>query len=412
MFFRWNKKRLSIWILLFLQLILILLFVAIKPESENSTLRTKVSFVTSKNTGKSSQNSTYHTSNSEIYLKLVNTHENYANFNTSLCFINGTDVTSMNRLKNSIWKCECLNGYHGNDCGQPEVIWRAFLAYRKPLTIKGPRKYQRRVIYVFEVRSFMKTLTDIKTNEFLDVIDLFVMYEMNQSNSDLKKYVEAEFLNKYSNKILFLSIKNVTKLWFSIKSVIKNINNDDLILTSDLNDIPNKLAVNFLKFYDNWPEPISFRLRWSVYGFFWIHPNKTLLKGGLCSVGYLRKALNSDISLLNSNKTISNAKGLKIGDLNHFGGWSCEFCVEESSQIIEMMYKNVTNQKNVVFPEKTIDTGYIEELIENGIYINGKTELLRARRYQEAYFAPKNVLENNWKYDFLLINLYSKLDYY
>lgn len=409
MIIRRGYRKSFLWTVFFLQVCLVSLYFYFWPTlTSNYThnLNNKVSFVSSSESG-ISNNVTYLTINNQIQLKYVNTRDKYINFNTSLCFENGTDVTSMQRSKNPNWKCECLKGWHGVDCGQPEIIWRALLAHRKPVQIRGPRKYQRRIIYVFEANRLTKTLTGIRVHELYAIVDLFVLYESKEENY-LKDSLDKGFLKEYYNKILYLRSDKVNKLWFSIQSVITNIRNEDIIIVNDVNDIPNKLVLGFLKLYDMWPEPISFRLRWNVYGFFWTHPQKTVLKGGACTIAYFKKFLNTDISLLTNNKTFTNSKGLIVGDLNHFGGWLCEYCAEDTTTIIDFLYRNTSN----IVPSQKIDGAYIEELIENGVYVDGKTELHRARRYQEPYYAPNYVLKYDWKYDFLLINLYSKLDYY
>lgn len=413
MIVRWIHTRLSLWIILFLQvLLLIVMFFYLQRHNFDETdqrFETKVSFLKSKDE-KKINNISYLTSSDNVYLKYISTNDSYVNFNASLCFTNGTDTNSMQRLKNLKWNCDCTSGWHGKDCGQPEVVWRAFLAHRRPFTIKGPRKYHRRIIYIFEVNELTKTLTEIRVNELHTVVDMFILFEVAEQDY-LKRNLNNEFLKQHHSKILYINSNRPKDIWSVTRNVINNIKNDDIVLISNSSDIPNKLALNFLKIYDKWPEPISFRLKWSVYGFFWTHPKKTLLKGGASTVLYLKKMLSNDIGALSDNKTITNSKGLIIGDLNHFGGWLCEFCVEESKQIIELLYRNVSNEPITINVEK-IDSEYIEDLIENGIYLNGKTELVRTRHYQDPYYAPTYIMETSWKYDFLFINLHSKLDYY
>lgn len=413
MYFRWNNRRVCMWILLFLQVFLIATFIYIqKNKLEKSTTRPqdKVSFLSSLTNVMNVNNISYLTLNDKVHLKRTSTSSRYVNFNTSMCFINGTDLKVMQRSNDVNWSCECINGWHGIDCGQPEVIWRAFLTSRKSINIRGPRKYHRRVIYVCEVDKYSKLLTEIRVNELQHVVDLFVLFETKNSQY-LKEAMNNGFLKEFHHTILYANNDHAKKLWWLKQNVIKNLENDDIIFISNSSDIPNKLVIDFLRIYDNWQEPINFRLRWSVYGFFWTHPWKTTLKGGACTYAYLKKYLNSDILALVNNKTFLSGKGLTVGDLNHFGGWLCEFCIEEPAIIVDLLYKNVSNQPIRIQTEK-IDTSYIEDLIENGIYLDGKTELVRSRRYQESYYAPRFVEENNWKYDFLYTNLYSKLDYY
>lgn len=203
-------------------------------------------------------------------------------------------------------------------------------------------------------------------------------------------------------------------LWKKVKGRLKNLRNDDIILSSNSNEIPNRDALIFLKFYDQWPQPIKFRLRWSVFGFFWMHPSRTIISGGACTVSFLKEMFNNKLSLLTDNKTLSSQiyKGIILGDLNHYGGWFCEYC-NDPAQIVEFLAskpKNVINWDRI--DKQKIDNSYIEDLIENGVYIDGKTQLVKAHKYRDSYFAPRFVNDHNWRYDFLLINFYSKLDYY
>lgn len=402
-----NRRRFVCTLLLLcFQVILLFTFIYVGKDLDGYPNLNSVQFLSTKD-AKRDNSFVYHTVSSKIYLRFSNTRHSYTNFNTSLCFTIGTDLKSMQRI-NTNWNCECLPGWHGNDCGQPEVIWRALLAYQRPLTIKGPRKFERRIINVVKVDWYTKHLTELMFNELDNVVDLFVLYG-NGSNY-LQQALNNGYLKQFHNKILYIDVR-LEKLFHVLQNVIRNIQSDDLILTTDYNDIPNKLSLIFMKYYDNWPEPVNFRLKWTVYGFFWMHPKRTILRGGASTMGYLNKSLSCDITALNGNMTIGSSKGLKIGDLNHHGGWYCEYCVEESSRIIDILYRTSLGQALILNKSK-IDTNYVEELIENGLYIDGKTELLRVPRYSENYFAPNYAITNDWKYDFLLINLYSKLDYY
>lgn len=390
-------------------LVLIYFYTQLRPNQQ--TPKNGVKFVRNEDYFTDSQ-TTYHTLKSNIILKTVSTRESYIDFNSSLCFKNGTDLDSMKISRGINWKCSCLHGWHGNDCGLPEVMWRAVLTSKKPYKIKGPRTFERRLIYLFRVNKFSEYLADLRINDLGAIVDLFILYEDENSNF-LQHKLDNKFCKEYQHKILYVQ-DDTENLWKKVKNYLKNIRNDDIILSSDLYELPNKEALIFLKFHDNWPQPIKFRYRWSVFGFFWKHPEKTITGGGACTVSFLKESFNNKIAFLTDNKTLSSAayKGLTLGDLNHYGGWYCEYC-NDPANIVEFLS---TKPKNVINWDKIdhqkVDSSYIEDLIENGVYIDGKTGLTRAHMYHDNYFAPKFVLEHNWKYDFLVINFYSKADYY
>ncbi|CAH0560669.1 unnamed protein product [Brassicogethes aeneus] len=407
MYPRPNCRKLFLGLLIVAQIILVgtFLYIQIKEAEERSE---SVTFL--KNVDIVEQHSvTYHTVNSKINLRSIGGRYSFIDFNSSVCFKNGTDLLSMNRTKNLQWQCNCLPGWHGIDCGQPEVFWRAMLANRKPVQIKGPRVFERRIIYVFKVDTFSESVADIRVNELSDIVDLFILYE-NEGDNFLMNKLNNNFLKEFHSKILYVN-SNLSKVWKKVKSILKNLRSEDLLVTSNNSEIINKNALSFAKFYDNWPQPLRFRLRWSVFGFFWIHPGKTIITAGACTVSYLKQNLQDRLDFLIDNRTLSNSvyKGIILGDLNHFGGWYCEFCTE-ATKIVENIKKN--NELIDWNKVKNIDNNFVEDLIENGIYVDSKTELIRGHRYSDNYFAPKFVTDYGWKYDYLVINFYSKLDYY
>ncbi|CAH1174201.1 unnamed protein product [Phaedon cochleariae] len=409
--FRLNLRKVSIGILLFGQLFLLFLYFYSQQSPIFQTTDSRISFLKSEDYENELQ-TTYHSLNSNIILKSIKTRQSYIDFNSSLCFTNGSDLNSMRLSTGGKWKCECLPGWHGTDCGQPEVLWRAILSSRKPVKIRGPRTFERRLIYVFKVDRFSEYVADIRINELGPIIDLFILYEDDNADFLLHK-LGNKFCKEYQHKILYMQ-GDGTNLWKKVKPFLKNLRNDDIILSSGLNEIPNKDALIFLKFYDHWPQPIKFRYRWSVFGFFWVHPSKTITGGGACTISFLKESFNNKLSLLTDNKTLSSPlyRGLILGDLNHYGGWYCEFC-NDPLRIVDFLStksKNVINWDRV--NHQKIDSSFVEDLIENGVYMDGKSELWKAHKYHDNYFAPKFVLEHDWKYDFLLVNFYSKLDYY
>jgi len=48
----------------------------------------------------------------------------------------------------------------------------------------------------------------------------------------------------------------------------------------------------------------------------------------------------------------------------------------------------------------------MQQLIANGVHIDGTTQLLRLREQSEKYFAPEEALLHSSQYGQLLVNLY------
>lgn len=160
---RLNLKFISIWIIIILQIFAALTYFYLQSESADENTN-KISFFNSIKNDENTQ-PTYHTLSNIIILKSFSTRESYVDFNSSLCFKNGTDLISMKISKKINWKCKCLPEWHGNDCGQPEVLWRALLTNKKTIKIKGPRTFQRRLIYFFKFSKCSEHVADIRINE-------------------------------------------------------------------------------------------------------------------------------------------------------------------------------------------------------------------------------------------------------
>lgn len=294
------------------------------------------------------------------------------------------------------------------------MLFRALLAKKQPLQLKGPTPFERRLIYIFKYDKSSETVVDIRITSLGDIIDLFIIYE-NGSN-DFEGQLKNKMFKQWHHKILYIPNNTMSNIWEVVEPKIKNLREDDYVISTSVNEIPDRASLIFLKFYHGVPEPIHFRFKWSVYGFFWIYPKKTVISGGACTVSYLRSTLNSDLRALNYNNisaTNLSQKGIVLGDLNHTGGWFCEYCAPPE-EIIEYLTRN--SSRHLINWEKIgtnkITHKYIENLIEMGVYIDGKTELERGHRYSDRDFAPPYVLENDFKFDFLLINFYSQNDYY
>ncbi|KAH1027876.1 beta-1,4-mannosyl-glycoprotein 4-beta-N-acetylglucosaminyltransferase [Dendroctonus ponderosae] len=406
------RNRLVLLSLILVQLCLITsYFLFYKSESRKKL--NKIAFLPKVYASDKTNQKTYYTLKDIIDLKKICSKKVFLDFNTSMCFTEGTDIKAMSVIKGINWKCNCLPGWHGPDCGFPEVLFRALLTKKQPVKPKGPVPFERRLIYLFKYDKSSENLADIRIMAFGDIIDLFIVYE--NGNNHFETLIKNSMFKEWQHKILYIANCTEKNIWKLAESQISNLMGDDYVISSPSNEIPDRSSLIFMKFYENIPEPIYFRLKWSVFGFFWIHPKKTVISGGACTVSYLRNELNNDLNTLTSSKTIATfaSKGILLGDLNHTGGWFCEYCASPQD-IIEFFTSNSSKQLinwNQIGTDK-ITHKFIENLIELGLYIDGKSELGRGHRYSDIDFAPPYVINNDFKYDFLLINFYSQNDDY
>ncbi|XP_069685165.1 beta-1,4-mannosyl-glycoprotein 4-beta-N-acetylglucosaminyltransferase [Periplaneta americana] len=471
MYYRVDFKLCMLWILLVLQVLLVIYYLLMAPSSymfEHSTSTPKehefpfysssksypIKFVAPSSPKTASHHKEwqgYLTEANRLPLPNIMTSNYFVKLNNETeCFVLGTDVgyTKRRHARHmDSTRCECKKGWHGKDCGQPEVIWRAFIASRQKI-IPRRRSRPRRIIHGFPVIGLETTLAEIKLQELADVVDCFIVAESNRTATGhfkplnfRDKLQDKEFLpDDIRQKLLYipLSISSYTSskavnhsgiysksirryLWLRGKAALTNLRSDDLYVDStDAFEIPNPKALLFFKLYDGWPQPVAFRLRWSAYGFFWQHPKKTVTTPGAYTVGVMEDIFHNAARIsgnvipgVEESDVSLSVYELVVGDLNHYGGWYCSWCLQPND-IVTMLQWTPHDNSPINWEKvssKKIDTSYIEDLIGVGLWLDGVTGLIRKSYYRDLYFAPEYVVNNTWKYDFLYTNFYNKLDY-
>lgn len=383
--------------------------------------------------------------------------------------------------------CKCQPNYHGRDCGQPEVVWRAFMTARLSrknvgqsiigrIIKMGRTKVSRppRIFNIIEATAISLSTVEMQFMELNEIVDLFVLCDqitsdIRTSKDHLFSYHQSSyhhsndmFLKKYKHKIMIIqsSLKCTPKLMYKhLTRLINAISKDseaklsqiaeDIVLFSRADEIVNRQAIAYLKWYSDWSEsqPIRFRLKHTVYGFYWQHPNYTVLASFACQMHVLNEMYNGDPERVLQE----NSVGMTIGDLNHYGGWYCQYCYESPAHIVERLRSdkelmainrvtytankrvksdvsdnriwkwhngiadgddgdNVDNSDNNHQKPTTIDANYIQTLISAGLFVDHKTNLLRLHRYSDKYYAPKYVCTENSKYQSMLTNMYAHYD--
>lgn len=341
--------------------------------------------------------------------------------------------------------CDCLPDWHGRDCGQPEVIWRALLTTKTTFQIKDPsREEPHRLVYMLEGTFLNLDLVELQIQSVSKVVDYFILFlKRHQTSSKeikLLKFRIKQVLPK-KNYLLYhckfasitdCSAAEVYRLFRQQQLLTNAIKSTDIFILTDDKTILGHRALNFIKYYASDRIPIiRFRLKFTVYGFYWQHPIKTYLTGLISSFQNIDNTdANPNLLLTQVTSQQQQQSSLVIGDLNHFGGWFCKYCQEPDEIINELQLTSSLNlsapfsvspppypiQKKVLFPlnkrhSSHIDVAYIQQLISTGIYLkDGQTQLEKVRRYTDKYYAPHYASEQSWKYGHLLINIYESLE--
>lgn len=376
---------------------------------------------------------------------------------TTYCFRNGSvDIESLDFDECT---CKCHLQYHGKDCGQPEVVWRAFITARlsskkvierytnEAVAIEPPQRQQPfRIFYLIHSTALSLTTVEIQMMDLMDLVDVFILcdeirnrtVEMNAETLKYRRFryhqTSSEhrsdfFLKRFKTKILILETRQkCTPKWMyrtfrhKLDKFYPNITNgNDILLFSSHDEILNRQAVMYTKWYNDWTrnQPIKFRLKYNVYGFYWQHPDQTVLRSGACQLHVMDEIFRGDpLRMQNSTET-----GLIFGDLNHSGGWFCQYCYESSIHIVQKL--QMDRAMNVFGGAKSaneasgykmqqqpsiVDANYIELLISAGLFIDGKLNLIRLHRFSDQYYAPAFVTDTSWKYESLLTNTYAHYD--
>jgi beta-1,4-mannosyl-glycoprotein beta-1,4-N-acetylglucosaminyltransferase len=189
-----------------------------------------------------------------------------------------------------------------------------------------------------------------------------------------------------------------------LKSILgREIKPLDVIIYGSPDEILSRKSIEFLKWHKNeWLHVLTFRLKWNVYGFFFQHPDRTNLRAK--AIHYQLLDYIGDFDKITS----SSENTFIVGDLNHYGGWYCEFCHQVSDIVSMINHDDIIKSHNHLSP--VINKEFVENLIRDGKYVNLKVNLIKQHNYDEdKYFLPKTVRNNRWKFENLISNYYGRL---
>ncbi|KAL7741590.1 hypothetical protein ACLKA6_019361 [Drosophila palustris] len=328
-------------------------------------------------------------------------------------------------------QCLCDSGWHGRDCGQPEIIWRALMThsraskrggYEAPLKLhEASATSVKRLYYMLNLGDWEHInleLLHLQLRTLIEVVDFFLIYYYvrDSKNHLIGRQLERNLNSMLSSNYVLYKCKGLGhvncsgaaayghfrhQLW-TLCSV--QVQATDLILYGDRETVFSPAALKYLKYYASDVLPLRFRLKHNIYGFYWQHPRRTRLSGVISSLVHMHSA-QMDPQRLERQAIYT------LGDLNHYGGWSCELCMS-SEQIVHMLQTSSVDSGSIPvrLPNKTrsarIDANYVQKLMGTGVYLDGSTQLLRLRQQSEKYFAPDTAILHSSQFGQLLYNMY------
>ncbi|EEC01072.1 beta-1,4-mannosyl-glycoprotein beta-1,4-N-acetylglucosaminyl-transferase, putative [Ixodes scapularis] len=373
------------------------------------------------------------------------------NANGGSCFTYGTNSSVSNN------SCVCLQGWNGDTCSVPQVLWMdrgVRRWYAQGIIKRRPRP--RMIINLFMFNHEIDML-DIRIHVLGDAVDYYVVCESNYTffgspkQLYLSSNLSAGFLSEHRHKIVLLRSgfnyaidkdhwapeNNLRSLlWKEGRHRFQNLRDDDLLMLNDADEIPSRELMLFLKYHDGYREPIVLYLRWFFYGFFWenylpsVVPSictvaylrevygddsnlndRPVIVTSVCTVGYLRDVYGDDSNLVRRNQpfrviqptrtstgTVWNPWTIK-GVSPKYAGWHCSWCFSISG----IQIKLASSQRDdgirwADFAEKH-DPEYIRFLRREGRFFDESPPLRKADGYRAA---PAYVVQEEKRWPYLL----------
>lgn len=344
------------------------------------------------------------------------------------CFIRGINLKESRKQK----KCFCIDKWFGLDCGIPGIIWKYVVQEGKNVGIEIVRREKPRRIILSIMVDKQHELLDIIIHEAFAVVDVFVIAEEKDTLSLLTAF-DKGFLSGFQSKILPINVsydafsENTSemhsKLWTLTKKRLGDFRPDDIILFSHVSSIISKDVLLFLKLYDGYTEPFFFELRPLLLNFYSEIKNDNTTKNKFiafrpagCTFQYI-----SSLCKLNAMKFFTNSCSLDIqhkkmfeknfwklrewtiGDKHVPSGWHCNMCCKPDC-VEDMIKKKMASQNFSASFSVDIQKNMsgAELILKNKKWFDGTDLNLHILPANDPFFAPTVVINNWYKYSFLI----------
>ena len=257
-------------------------------------------------------------------------------------------------------------------------------------------------------------LLDLRLNILDNYVDYFVIVEGNKTwqNNTKKLKFDLKKFKKFEKKIIYIPVEDMPdgdnpylRENFQRNCISRGLNKaneNDLILISDLDEIPNPKKINTFKKKMRFAvfKQLHFYYKFNLLSQinpYW-HGSRICIKKYLKSPQWLRH-------LKFKKRPFWRIDKLRLNNIIEDGGW--HFCNLKEPEKLLYKYKNLCETNDpYVFKEKIdnkyLDINEIKKRIETGEDIIGRNEKYKAINLDDKF--PEYLISNKNKYlDWLLI---------
>ena len=259
---------------------------------------------------------------------------------------------------------------------------------------------------IFDCFSYLDEdlLLELRLNILNKYIDHFVIVEGNKTwqNNPKKLKFDINKFQKFKDKIIYIPVEDMPdgdnpylRENFQRNCILRGLNNsseNDLIVVSDLDEIPNP---NEIKSFNSKLKYAAFRQRHFYYKFnlqseknpYWIG-SRICVKKFLKSPQWLRQ-------LKFKKRPFWRIDKIKLNNIIEDGGW--HFCNLKNPEELLYKYKNLCETNDPInfkekIDEKYLDVNEIKKKIENQTDIIGRNDSFTKIKLDENF--PEYLLSN------------------
>ena len=251
-------------------------------------------------------------------------------------------------------------------------------------------------------------LLDLRLNILNEYVDYFVIVEGNKTwqNNYKKLRFDIDKFPKFKKKIIYIPVEDMPdgddpylRENFQRNAMLRGLvstSENDLIIISDLDEIPNPEAIN--KFKKN----MKYAVFKQNHYYYKINLQSTLNPYWYGSRICIKRFLKSPQWLRNlkfKKRPLWRIDKFRLNNIIENGGW--HFCNLKNAEQLLYKYKNLCETNDPYHFKEKIDKKYlqideIQKKINSGNDIIGRNEVYKASKVDKSF--PNHILENIDKY--------------